>query len=320
MRIRERIIRFGEEVPMVGVVSEPPERRPDAPAVIVLNAGFVHRVGPFRMNVAIARALAEAGYPAVRIDLTGLGDSPARSGSGELETRVRIDIDEAIKATLQATSTNEVVLYGMCSGAMNAHFAGIDDDRVSGLVLIDPYSWPTRKFRLIRYFAALREPHRVGGFATRSLGRFLRRSKRAFLPGSAVDETLQNAQGSVCDDPLVGTIYLAEWPAAERIAADLQRLIGRGARALMIFTGGMVEYFNYAGQLQDSLPGIRLESGVIVEHWPASDHMLTVHSDRQKLITKIVQFLPTLSREATGKRTQRSPPAERPIAGNQELS
>ena len=126
------------------------------------------------MNVALARALAGAGYPAIRIDLTGLGDSPARATSGDLETRVRSDIEEAISAAMQATNASDAVLYGMCSGAMNAHFAGTDDPRVRGLVLVDPYAWPTTKFRLIRYGSALRDRERITGFIRRLLDRVLR--------------------------------------------------------------------------------------------------------------------------------------------------
>ena len=64
----------------------------------------------------------------------------------------------------------------------------------------------------------------------------------------------------------------------------------------MVYTGGIGEYFNYAGQLQDSLPQIDLRSGVIVEHWPESDHLLTVHADRNRLIRRVIDWLDGLQR------------------------
>src|SRR5205085_6183975 len=70
---RETLCRFGADSHLFGVLTEPGEKR-DLPAVILLNAGSIHRVGPSRLYVRIARELAQDGFASLRLDHEGLGD------------------------------------------------------------------------------------------------------------------------------------------------------------------------------------------------------------------------------------------------------
>ena len=55
----EEIITFGKTRALVGILHKPvgPAPRADLPAVLLLNAGLLHRVGPNRLYVKIARQL-----------------------------------------------------------------------------------------------------------------------------------------------------------------------------------------------------------------------------------------------------------------------
>jgi hypothetical protein len=44
------------------------------------NAGMLHRVGPYRLHVRLARDLARMGFSSLRVDLADTGDSPLRPG------------------------------------------------------------------------------------------------------------------------------------------------------------------------------------------------------------------------------------------------
>src|SRR5690606_23743533 len=79
--MRESAVLFGPTRSLVGVVTEPAagSARPDAPAVLILNSGLVHRVGPKRLHVRLARRLAGLGFTCMRIDLSGIGDSRTAS-------------------------------------------------------------------------------------------------------------------------------------------------------------------------------------------------------------------------------------------------
>ena len=79
--MRERALTFGP-ANLVGILTQPdPDVAvPDAPAVVILNSGILHRAGASRMYVQVARTLAEEGMTSLRFDFSGIGDSEVRRG------------------------------------------------------------------------------------------------------------------------------------------------------------------------------------------------------------------------------------------------
>jgi len=57
---RETAYNFGAQGNLVGIATTPAAdaSRTDLPAVLLLNAGLVHRVGPYRLYTDLARRLA----------------------------------------------------------------------------------------------------------------------------------------------------------------------------------------------------------------------------------------------------------------------
>ena len=51
---------------------------PNAPTMVILSSGILHRPGASRLYVQIARALAEDGFTSLRFDFSGIGDSAVR--------------------------------------------------------------------------------------------------------------------------------------------------------------------------------------------------------------------------------------------------
>jgi len=80
MRMNEQVIRFEPSQTLVGIVTQPAPAlaNPDLPAVVLLNAGLLHRVGPNRIYVQLARKLAGFGFTVLRFDFSGMGDSRPR--------------------------------------------------------------------------------------------------------------------------------------------------------------------------------------------------------------------------------------------------
>jgi len=87
-----------------------PETPTGLPVVVLLNAGLVHRVGPFRLYVPLARTLAAAGFPVVRFDQPGVGDAPNKDDPDEAGVVSRI-FDE-LAAILY---TNDFIVGGLCA-------------------------------------------------------------------------------------------------------------------------------------------------------------------------------------------------------------
>ena len=95
--VSETVLPISHDNHLVAVLSRPALAR-DRPAVIILNAGVLHRVGPHRLHVALARRLAARGLPALRIDLAGVGDSPGRGDGGSFRASAVADTRAAMTA------------------------------------------------------------------------------------------------------------------------------------------------------------------------------------------------------------------------------
>ena len=75
--VKEKPVQFGPDGNLVGVMARPAsgDVASTRPAVLFLNAGVIHRIGPHRLHVNLARYFAMRGVTSLRIDLSGIGDS-----------------------------------------------------------------------------------------------------------------------------------------------------------------------------------------------------------------------------------------------------
>jgi alpha/beta superfamily hydrolase len=104
-----------------------PEEWEAGPTVIFLNDGHDHRTGSARVWVDLGRRLAADGFRTLRFDLSGIGDSPARPGLSERQSRAPELIDDLLdvaSAACPADSSN-TVFVGQCSGGYHALEAGL---------------------------------------------------------------------------------------------------------------------------------------------------------------------------------------------------
>jgi exosortase A-associated hydrolase 1 len=108
--------------------------------VVVVVGGPQYRAGSHRQFVLLARHLAAAGFPVLRFDLRGMGDSTGGfPGFEHCEADVAAAIDGLVAHQPQV---RRVVLWGLCDGASAAllylqRHAG--DGRVAGLCLLNPW-------------------------------------------------------------------------------------------------------------------------------------------------------------------------------------
>lgn len=122
---------------LVGIVSCP--ATPPDTAVVIIVGGPQYRIGSHRQFVQLARALAAAGFAALRFDLRGMGDSDGEQRKFYFVGR---DIGCAIDTVLQVQpSARRVVLWGLCGGASASwlYLRETRDPRVQGLVLVNPW-------------------------------------------------------------------------------------------------------------------------------------------------------------------------------------
>ena len=115
--MKEQVCNFGPNGSLFGILTTPDDdvRVDDAPIALILNAGIVHRVGPFRIHVDIARQLAAAGFSTLRLDLSGLGDSAPRTGKIEVDDRAILDVSDAMDFLQDETGVEKFTLLGPVS-------------------------------------------------------------------------------------------------------------------------------------------------------------------------------------------------------------
>jgi pimeloyl-ACP methyl ester carboxylesterase len=236
---------------------------------VVLNAGFLHHVGPYRLHVDIARSLAAVGCPTLRLDQSGKGESPPRLGLSSQQS-LKQDIVDATEE-LRRRGVDKVILIGLCSGADDAIEAAVQCEDVVGLVLLDAYAPRTFMYFVHHYWTRLSRP---GG-----VHRALQRMRKVFTRSGAPVVALA--------DP----IEIRDWDNDQAMIERYRQLLGRGSTILAVFTGGVTEYYSFSGQLVSALGG-KSKCGALEEvYYPAAEHTFTVAAHREQLVSQITQWV-----------------------------
>lgn len=264
--IKEQAFSFGNNCHMMGIYSVPTEFDRSRPAVLLWNAGLSHRIGPQRHYVDLARQLAALGFAVFRFDLTGLGDSEARRGMMSQEQREVQDIQEAMDFMVRETGVSQFVLIGLCSGAANAHPTAVVDTRVVGMVMIDAYGYPTKKFHWV-YFK--KRVLRFEGWM-----RFIKRKWLGLWQGPNLHET-----------------FFRDFPSRDKIAVDLRQLIQRGTKMYYIYSGGVGDYYNYREQFIDMFRDVDFSDQLRLDYYSEADHLFTTLAVKNRYLSGIVQWL-----------------------------
>ena len=138
MNYTEQTVTFAcEQDTLAGILAVPEIAA--STGVIVIVGGPQYRAGSHRQFVLLSRALAAAGYPVLRFDYRGMGDS---TGEKRDFLQVTPDISAAIDALQrQLPAVKQVALWGLCDGASAALLYCYDrqDSRVHGLCLLNPW-------------------------------------------------------------------------------------------------------------------------------------------------------------------------------------
>ena len=269
----ERIARFGKGDNLLGIFTDPDPavRRADAPAILWLNAGTLHHVGPFGWYVTMARRFAELGFVSLRFDLAGIGDSPATGEPTNILDGALEDVHEAIELVVRSRQVERVILVGLCSGAVLAHHAALRDPRVAGAIFFDGIGYKTPGFHLRHY-----GPRLLKGSAW--IGTAARLVKKATGQATAKPELLAES-------------FFFDFPSKEQARADLAVLLRRGTRLLFLYTGGVrEEYFNHRDQFAEMFGDFGTDR-VEVEYWPDADHLYADLEWRRTMFGRVEQWM-----------------------------
>lgn len=276
---RQRIVKFGGTTPLVGVLTEPGTAGGhDRPWVILLNSGILHHVGVNRLHVQLARRLSAAGYGSLRFDFSGLGDSEARRDNLSFEQSAPLETREAIDYLARTQGTQRVVLMGLCSGADVAHLVAVEDPRVMGLGLLDPWAYRTRGYWLHYYGSRLINPRRYTNWVHIRWERIRAMLSRTATPDERDPEMYEAPS------------YLRVFPPRERISAELQRILARGVELFFIFSGGLEQY-NHRGQYASAFPEVAFGQRLREEHVPDATHVFSAVAHQEFVVRELTKWV-----------------------------
>jgi pimeloyl-ACP methyl ester carboxylesterase len=279
----ERSLAFGDGQGLVGTLCLPKASDgPDVAAgagIVLFNAGIVHRVGPHRINVTLARKLADMGIPSIRFDLSGLGDSDRAGGEISFEAQAIDDLRTAMNTLSAATGVQRFGLFGFCSGAFHSVNTARADPRVTGLLLFDAYRYGTLKSSLIRLSLRFRQ-HGVW----RTLKRLARKALAGIIAGG------RSPQHDTLRSKVAGVGFIGDATPKAEFSRDLRALLDREVHVAMMFAGDGLEVYNYQQQFADALRDRTLADRIPITFLPDIDHVATGIAARAALIAAIMPW------------------------------
>lgn len=272
----ERTVIMGKTQPLVGTLTEPihSQSNQNLPGVILLNAGVIHRVGPARLYVRLARKLAEKGLTILRFDHSGIGDSSFRRDNLPFWTSCVVEVKEIMNGLKESKGIGQFVLMGICSGAITAFNTACIDDRIVGIVMMNAQGYdsnPSWNLYVKNRYEARQYRGKFSSFSS---------WKRAFTGRSQYKRFVKifarKIKNLFSRDKEVSSI-------AERVTSQMQNLIERNIRMLLVYSEGDrgLDYLQVV--LKERLEAM-LSSGIIQhEVISGADHTFTLLRNQESL-------------------------------------
>jgi alpha-beta hydrolase superfamily lysophospholipase len=291
---REELHHFGPGERLFGVLTRPasgPSRR----AVLMLNAGSIHHVGPHRLYVRLAREAAAFGCTSLRFDFEGLGDSILRSPGEENEPYPEWALAnlEAAVTHVRALGCTEVILLGVCSGAQTAFQAGheLPELPVNRLILINP--WFFFRTQGATYDPASHHYRDVAAY-----GRSMRdasRWKRLLRGEVDVMRIVRVAGAHAARTAKAAAAGLHELVSPStggtRLSRNLRQLLANGRRITMFEAEGEPAGAALETEARRVVRNALRSGALTIERIPGADHTFSRHAVREELIRRVCEVL-----------------------------
>ncbi len=265
---------FGPESSLVGVLSLPAAGPP--PVVwLMFNAGLVSRMGPHRLNVKLARALAAQGQASLRFDLSGRGDSRGSTSGADFEQQSVHDIRSAMDWLEHTCGARRFALFGICSGAVAAFAAAQADPRVAAALLFDGDAFSSPWTVLVRRWKRFRAASWPQVWRN-VVGRFSGPPAAAAAPGLADQDSASPA--------LLRSDFVRQ----------LHALVQRQVAVFFVYSGSTIDVYSYGKQFRHAFRSESFVDKVKCEFHPDIDHTVTALAAQRKLIDVILAWVPAV--------------------------
>jgi dienelactone hydrolase len=234
--------------------ADPRDLRAGAPTVLLLTNSAEPHTGPGRAWTEWARTLAGHGVRSLRMDLSGIGDSPARPGAAPQLPWGPHVVGDITALAASADAGSGVALVGLCSGGRNALDATAAlgaGSPVRTLMLINP---PLAQPRPVLALVNVEDPTPAALVRINSYRR-VRHNLAAHTPGPV-------------------------WRALDRFGVfpaqtgPLSRVVAAGCDVLMVYAADDFGLFKLRQNARWALADLSAEPGFTLAEVPGADHAL----------------------------------------------
>jgi hypothetical protein len=283
--VKERALLFGEAKSLTGVITEPASPPdPARPAVVFLDAGVLHHVGPNRVHVRLARELAGDGFVCMRFDFSGLGDSRPRRDAVPFAESVVAETRKAMDV-LAARGARTFLLFGICSGADAALRVALLDPRVAGAALVEPYLVAGPGYLVYAYRRKLLNPlswlRLLRGRSELWAALSARRPARQDPPSPAPPEPEGRARGPAAEEvPLI-------LPSRPEVARQVRALAERGVELCFVYAREGPAYHNWLVLFRREVRGAIARRTARVVSIARTDHVFTPRAAQDRLVDAV---------------------------------
>jgi hypothetical protein len=294
--VKERALLFGEAKSLTGVITEPASPPdPARPAVVFLDAGVLHHVGPNRVHVRLARELAGDGFVCMRFDFSGLGDSRPRRDAVPFAESVVAETRQAMDV-LAARGARSFLLFGICSGADAALRVALQDPRVVGAALVEPYLVAGPGYLVYAYRRKLLNPL--------SWLRLLRGRSELWAALAARHPPREDPLSPAPPGPEGSAPALAAeevpliLPSRPEIARHVRTLADRGVELCFVYAREGPAYHNWLVLFRREVKGAIARRTARVVSVARTDHVFTPRAAQDRLVATVREW----ARDVAGRR------------------
>jgi predicted ATP-grasp superfamily ATP-dependent carboligase/dienelactone hydrolase len=295
--VEETLVQFGGAAQLFGILSAPAGgdgTSSAASAVVLLNAGAVHHVGPNGLYVGLARHLARLGHTVLRMDLAGIGDSAPRAGEPENVVHPHAalqDVRNGIDFLRRDRGARDVRAVGLCSGAYHAFKGAVARLPLDAAVIVNPLAFFWKDGMSLAY-----PKHRVAADIMRyRTNAFSIASWRKLLSGQVdlrqLSQVLWRHLVSLAAGPRHAAARALGRPLPDDLRTELEHAAAGGIGLQFVFSDGDPGFELLRQGAGGSVRRLQARDELTVNVIPGADHTFTDLKARALLVDVLTRKL-----------------------------
>jgi len=261
---------------------------PSGVGIVLINSGAVHHIGPNRQWVRLARHWAAQGVAVLRLDISGIGDSPAREGAEEnvvYSPYATRDLALAVDYLKREHGVDDCRAGGLCSGAYHAFKAAVHGKPIAAALVINPLTYFWKEGMSLHAQLAETEVdelvtrYRGGMFSRRQWSRLLRGELDLPLIAKAIGLRLFN----LVRHNVRAALRACGVPLRDDLASELKAAARHGVRLDLVFADSDPGHDLLVRSAGSEVDRRRRAGSLTINFIERADHTFTSHDSRERL-------------------------------------